>query len=68
MVICSLDTFRESEWPEMQEAPLLSCESEVGDKGFWTNLKDTVHQFVEELMAPPTISAVCFCISLHNGT
>jgi len=40
------------------EAPLLSCESEVADKGFWTNLKDTVHQFVEELMAPPTISAL----------
>lgn len=40
------------------EAPLLSCESEVADKGFWTNLKDAVHQFIEELMAPPTISAV----------
>ncbi|CAN6211345.1 unnamed protein product [Urochloa humidicola] len=40
------------------EAPLLSCESDVADKGFWTNLKDTVHQFVEELMAPPTISAL----------
>ncbi|KAG2645126.1 protein PIN-LIKES 7-like [Panicum virgatum] len=40
------------------EAPLLSCESDVTEKGFWTNLKDTVHQFVEELMAPPTISAL----------
>ncbi|CAL5062958.1 unnamed protein product [Urochloa decumbens] len=40
------------------EAPLLSCESDVADKGFWANLKDTVHQFVEELMAPPTISAL----------
>lgn len=40
------------------EAPLLSCESEVADKGFWTNLKDAVHQFIEELMAPPTISAI----------
>lgn len=40
------------------EAPLLTCESEVADKGFWTNLKDTVHQFIEELMAPPTISAI----------
>nr|CAB3457825.1 unnamed protein product [Digitaria exilis] len=40
------------------ETPLLSCESDVSDKGFWTNLKDTVHQFVEELMAPPTISAL----------
>ena len=49
---------------EMQEAPLLSCESEVADKGFWTNLKDAVHQFIEELMAPPTISAVCFSFSI----
>jgi hypothetical protein len=65
--ICSLDIFRDTDLPEMQEAPLLSCESEVADKGFWTNLKDTVHQFVKELMAPPTISAVCFYISLHNG-
>lgn len=40
------------------EAPLLSCESEVADKGFWTNLKDAVHQFIEELMAPPTVSAI----------
>jgi len=58
MVICSLNIFRESECPELQEAPLLSCESDVTEKGFWTNLKDTVHQFVEELMAPPTISAL----------
>ncbi|KAK8460322.1 hypothetical protein SEVIR_2G313400v4 [Setaria viridis] len=58
MVICSLDILRETDLPEMQEAPLLSCESEVADKGFWTNLKDTVHQFVKELMAPPTISAL----------
>jgi predicted permease len=40
------------------EAPLLSCESDVTDKGFWTKLKEAVHQLVEELMAPPTISAV----------
>uniref|UniRef100_A0ACD5XYS5 Uncharacterized protein n=1 Tax=Avena sativa TaxID=4498 RepID=A0ACD5XYS5_AVESA len=40
------------------EAPLLSCESDVADKGFWTNLKEAVHQFAEELMAPPTISAI----------
>jgi hypothetical protein len=40
------------------EAPLLSCQSEVADKGFWTNVKDTIHQFIEELMAPPTISAM----------
>lgn len=40
------------------EAPLLSCESEVADKGFWTKLKDAIHQFIEELMAPPTISAI----------
>ncbi|XP_062194195.1 protein PIN-LIKES 7-like [Phragmites australis] len=40
------------------EAPLLSCQSEVANKGFWTNLKDAVHQFIEELMAPPTISAI----------
>nr|ACG28874.1 auxin Efflux Carrier family protein [Zea mays] len=40
------------------EAPLLSCESEVADKGFWTKLKDAIHQFIKELMAPPTISAI----------
>ncbi|WVZ65798.1 hypothetical protein U9M48_015104 [Paspalum notatum var. saurae] len=40
------------------EAPLLSCDSEVSDKGFWRNLKDAVHQFIEELMAPPTIAAI----------
>lgn len=41
------------------EAPLLSCESDVANnKGFWTNLKEAVHQLVEELMAPPTISAI----------
>ncbi|XP_047049895.1 protein PIN-LIKES 7-like [Lolium rigidum] len=40
------------------EAPLLSCESDVTDKGFWTKLKEAVHQLVEELMAPPTISAI----------
>ncbi|KAK3129485.1 hypothetical protein QOZ80_6BG0480490 [Eleusine coracana subsp. coracana] len=40
------------------EAPLLPCQSEVAGKGFWTNLKDAVHQFIEELMAPPTISAM----------
>jgi hypothetical protein len=50
----------ETDSPELQEAPLLSCESEVADKGFWTKLKDAIHQFIEELMAPPTISAVCF--------
>ncbi|TVU10371.1 hypothetical protein EJB05_43896, partial [Eragrostis curvula] len=42
----------------MQETPLLSCQSEVADKGFWTNLKDAVHQFIEELMAPPTIASM----------
>lgn len=47
----------------MQEAPLLSCSSDVANnKGFWTNLKEAVHQLVEELMAPPTISAVCLYI------
>ncbi|VAI20948.1 unnamed protein product [Triticum turgidum subsp. durum] len=41
------------------EAPLLSCESDVANnKGFWTNLKEAVHQLIEELMAPPTISAI----------
>ncbi|KAL5205182.1 hypothetical protein ABZP36_033391 [Zizania latifolia] len=41
------------------EAPLLSCQSEmVANKGFWTNLKETVHQVVKELMAPPTVSAM----------
>jgi predicted permease len=43
----------------MQEAPLLTCEREIANKGgFWTNLKETVHQVVEELMAPPTVSAI----------
>jgi hypothetical protein len=51
----------------MQEAPLLSCESDVADKGFWKNLKEAVHQFAEELMAPPTISAVSY-ISLSEST
>lgn len=37
---------------------LLSCESDVADKGCWTNLKETLHQVVEELTAPPTISAI----------
>jgi auxin efflux carrier family protein len=54
----------ETDSPELHEAPLLSCESEVADMGFWTKLKDTIHQFIEELMAPPTISVVCFGISL----
>lgn len=40
------------------EAPLLSCDSEIANKGFWTNLKETVHQVIEELMAPPTVSAI----------
>ncbi|XP_008675756.1 protein PIN-LIKES 7 [Zea mays] len=40
------------------EAPFLSCDSEVADKGFWTKLKDAIHQFIEELMAPPTKSAI----------
>lgn len=40
------------------EAPLLSCDSEVANKGFWTKLKEALHQLVEELMAPPTISAI----------
>ncbi|KAM0905142.1 hypothetical protein ACQ4PT_017575 [Festuca glaucescens] len=40
------------------EAPLLSCESDVAHKGFWTKLKEAIHQLVEELMAPPTISAI----------
>ncbi|KAF0905813.1 hypothetical protein E2562_008863 [Oryza meyeriana var. granulata] len=40
------------------EAPLLSCESDIANKGFWTNLKETIHQVVEELMAPPTVSAI----------
>lgn len=52
----------------MQEAPLLTCEREIANKGgFWTNLKETVHQVVEELMAPPTVSAVCSCQNqLHH--
>ncbi|KAL6844935.1 hypothetical protein ACP4OV_025594 [Aristida adscensionis] len=48
----------ESSEENQMEAPLLSCESDVADKGFWTNLKDAIHQFIEELMAPPTISAM----------
>ncbi|BAT09339.1 protein PIN-LIKES 7 [Oryza sativa Japonica Group] len=42
------------------EAPLLSCESKVAKKCSWTttNLKDTIHHVVEELMAPPTLSAI----------
>jgi hypothetical protein len=66
MVISSRGIFKETDLQEMemQEAPLLSCESEVADKGFWTNLKDAVHQFIEELMAPPTISAVCYYVSV----
>ncbi|KAF2922377.1 hypothetical protein DAI22_07g108733 [Oryza sativa Japonica Group] len=42
------------------EAPLLSGESEIAKKGSWTttNLKDTIHHVVEELMAPPTLSAI----------
>ncbi|CAM0952985.1 unnamed protein product [Alopecurus aequalis] len=40
------------------DAPLLSCESDVADKGFWTKLKEAVHQLVKELMAPPTIYAM----------
>jgi hypothetical protein len=54
----------ETDSPKLQEAPFLSCDSEVADKGFWTKLKDAIHQFIEELMAPPTKSAVCFGISL----
>jgi hypothetical protein len=54
----------ETDSSELQEVPLLSCESEVADKGFWTKLKDAIHQFIEEVMAPPTISAVCLGISL----
>jgi hypothetical protein len=50
----------------MQEAPLLSCESDVTDKGFWTKLKEAVHQLVEELMAPPTISAVPAFLTIHH--
>ena len=42
----------------------MSCESEVADKGFWTKLKDAIHQIIEELMALRTISAVCLGISL----
>ncbi|CAM0953046.1 unnamed protein product [Alopecurus aequalis] len=40
------------------EAPLLSCDSEVDDKSLWTNLKEAMHQLAEELMTPPTISAI----------
>jgi hypothetical protein len=54
----------ETDSPELQEAPLLSCESEVADKGFWTKLKDAIHHFIKELMAPPTIFVVCLGISL----
>ena len=54
----------ETDSPELQEAPPLSCESEVADKGFWTKLKDAIHQIIEELMALRTISAVCLGISL----
>jgi hypothetical protein len=50
----------------MQEGPLLSCESDVTDKGFWTKLKEAVQQLVEELMAPPTISAVHACLTIHH--
>ncbi|ONM30646.1 Protein PIN-LIKES 7 [Zea mays] len=48
----------ETDSPKLQEAPFLSCDSEVADKGFWTKLKDAIHQFIEELMAPPTKSAI----------
>ena len=57
-------TLGETDSPETQEVPLLSCESEVADKGFWTKLKDAIHQIIEELMALRTISAVCLGISL----
>ncbi|KAG8050344.1 hypothetical protein GUJ93_ZPchr0009g1832 [Zizania palustris] len=42
------------------EAPLVSCQSEMvaNKKGFWENLKETVHQVAKELMAPPTVSAM----------
>ncbi|KAF0905809.1 hypothetical protein E2562_008859 [Oryza meyeriana var. granulata] len=40
------------------EAPLLTCKSKVADKGLWTNLKETIHHVVEELMAPPTLSVI----------
>uniref|UniRef100_A0A0D9XGJ3 Uncharacterized protein n=1 Tax=Leersia perrieri TaxID=77586 RepID=A0A0D9XGJ3_9ORYZ len=58
VMVSPVHIFRESDLSEMQEAPLLSCESGIANKGIWTNLKETVHQVVEELMAPPTVSAI----------
>jgi hypothetical protein len=46
----------------MQEAPLLSCESDVTDKGFWTKLKEAVHQLVEELMDQKVVVSSCILI------
>lgn len=44
----------------MQEAPLLSSGSRSGNKlSFWQKLKGTILQIAEELMAPPTLGAVC---------
>ncbi|KAF7074235.1 hypothetical protein CFC21_079136 [Triticum aestivum] len=41
------------------EAPLLSGKSDIADnKGFCTNLAEALHQLVQELMTPPTISAI----------
>ncbi|KAG8050347.1 hypothetical protein GUJ93_ZPchr0009g1832 [Zizania palustris] len=50
------------------EAPLVSCQSEMvaNKKGFWENLKETVHQVAKELMAPPTVSAVCMLASVKT--
>lgn len=40
-------------------APLLSSESLGGNNvSFWGKLKGTLHQLVEELMAPPTLGAI----------
>ncbi|XP_073012401.1 protein PIN-LIKES 7-like [Typha latifolia] len=38
--------------------PLSSSGSLYGKKSFWERIKESLHQIIEELMAPPTISAI----------
>lgn len=44
----------------MQEIPLLSG-GNLQDKkvNLWDKIKETLHKIVEELLAPPTVAAVC---------
>jgi hypothetical protein len=49
----------------MQDLPLLSSGFSSGflsgsKRSIWQRLKDASHQIIEELLAPPTVSAVCF--------